>query len=95
MPMTPSPFLHEVSSALCDQTFVYDMQNIVQISSILSLKTLPQDCLDPQTLANNWGIGIETAKWTIKVTMQCGVRIVLYPTLSRHFRTNAQQLRYQ
>ena len=95
MPMTPSPFLHEVSPALCDQRFAYDMQNAVQISSISSLKTLPKDHLDPQTLANNWGIGIENDKWMIKVTMQCRVCTVLHPTLSCHFRTNDQQLQYQ
>ena len=55
-------FLREVSPALCDQMFAHDIQNAVQIASILSLKALPQDHLDPQTLANNWGIGIETAK---------------------------------
>ena len=66
----------------------------MQISSILSLTTLPQDCLDPQTLANNWGIDIETAKQMIKVTTQHRVCTVLHPTLSCHFCTNDQQLRY-
>ena len=91
----PESFLCEVSPALCDRMFAHDIQNAVQIASISSLKALPQDHLDPQTLANNWGIGIETAKRTIKVTTQCGVRMVLHPTLSRHFRTNDRQLRYR
>ena len=85
-------FLHKVSPALCDRMFAHDIQNAVQIASILSLKALSQDCFDPQTLANNWGIGIKTAKWMIKVTMQCGVCTVLHPTLSRHFCMNDQQL---
>ena len=88
-------FLHEVSPALCDRTFAHDIQNAVQISSISSLKTFPQDHLDPQTLANNWGIGIETARRTIKVTTQCGVCTVLHPTLSHRFRMNDRQLRYR
>ena len=88
---TTSPsslLLQEVSPVLCDHTFAMNMQDTVQVSSILSLKTLPQDHLNPQTLANNWGIGIETAKRTIKVTMQRGVHTVLHPTLSRRFCTN-------
>ena len=95
MSASHNSFLHEVSSTLCDWTFAHDMQNAVQISSISSLKTLSQDHLDPQTLANNWGIGIETAKQMIKVTTQCRVHTVLHPTLSRRFCTNDQQLRYQ
>ena len=33
MSASPDPFLHEVSSTLCDQTFAHDMQNAVQILS--------------------------------------------------------------
>ena len=95
MIMPQDPFLCEVSPTLCDQVFASDMQHAVQISSISSLKALPQERLDPQTLADNWGIGIETAKRTIKVTTQRGIRTVLHPTLSRRFRTNDQQLRYR
>ena len=60
--MPSSLLLQEVSPVLCDCTFATNMQDAVQVSYISSLKTLPQDHLDPQTLANNWGIGIETAK---------------------------------
>ena len=62
MTLPSSLLLQEVSPVLCECTFATNMQDAVQVSSILSLKTLPQDHLDPQTLANNWGIGIETAK---------------------------------
>lgn len=51
--------------------------------------------LKPERLARNWGIDLSTAKRTIEVTTQRGVRTVLHPTLSRRFRTNDRQLRYR
>jgi hypothetical protein len=50
---------------------------------------------DPDLLARNWSIDRQTAKRTIDVTTQRGVRTVLHPTLSRRFRTNDRQLRYR
>ena len=50
---------------------------------------------DPQLLARNWGIDLQTAKRTVNATTQRSVRIVLHPTLSRRFRTNDRQLRYR
>jgi hypothetical protein len=50
---------------------------------------------DPDLLARNWGIDRQTAKRTVDVTTQRGVRTVLHPTLSRRFRTNDRQLRYR
>ena len=37
-------------------------------------------------LASNWGIGIETAKRTLKVTTYRGLRMVPHPTLSRRLQ---------
>ena len=51
--------LHDVSSSLIDRTFLTDMQDAVRIHSI---KTICKEPIDPQMLASNWGIGIETAK---------------------------------
>jgi type II secretory pathway component HofQ len=51
--------------------------------------------IDAQMLARNFGIGLDTAKKTLKVTTQRGVRSVANPTLSRRFRTNDRQLRYK
>ena len=50
---------------------------------------------DPTILARNWGIDLTTARRTVGVTTQRGVRTVLHPTLSRRFRTNDRQLRYR
>jgi hypothetical protein len=45
-------------------------------------------------LAQSWGIGLETAKQTLKVTTQKGMRNTLYP-IERCFRTKQAQLRYK
>ena len=64
--------------------------------SISSLRSSTADKeFDPQLLARNWGIDLQTAKRTVNVTTQRSVRIVLHPTLSRRFRTNDRQLRYR
>ena len=72
--------LNDVSLSLIDRTFLTDMQDAVQIHSI---KTICKESIDPQMLASNWGIGIETAKRTLKVTTQHGLQMVLHPTLSQ------------
>jgi hypothetical protein len=51
--------------------------------------------VDPEVLSKSWGIGKESARRMVKVTTQRGVRRVLYPPLSRRFRTNDRQLRYR
>ena len=56
---------------------------------------LRSEGIDAGTVAKNWGIGLETAKKTLKVTTQRGIRTVVHPTLSRRFRTNDRQLRYR
>ena len=63
--------------------------NIAAMSSASSPK------LDPETLAQRWGIGIAAAKKTIERTTQRGFRTVAHPSLSRRFRTNDRQMRYR
>ncbi len=46
-----------------------------------------------EDLASSWGIGIETARKTLKSTTQKGMRHTLYP-IERRFRTRQAQLRY-
>ena len=96
-----------LSSVMTDQAEVTDDGNFyhvlashVQISSIeTSLnghirlrKTAP---IDPQTLATRWMISLESAKHTVVMTTQSGVRTCLNPTLSQQFPTNDQMLRYK
>jgi hypothetical protein len=46
-------------------------------------------------LANRWGISLEKAKATVKVTTQRGIRNTLHPTLTRRLKTNDRMLRYR
>ena len=75
--------LNDVSSSLIDRTFLTDLQDAVRIHSI---KTICKEPIDPQMLASNWGIGIETAKRTLKVMTYHGLRMVPHPTLSRRLQ---------
>ncbi|KAI2491972.1 hypothetical protein MHU86_22592 [Fragilaria crotonensis] len=50
--------------------------------------SVPGKQFEAHTLKRNWGIKLQTAKRTVDVTTQRGVRTVLHPTLSRRFRTN-------
>ena len=59
--------LNAVLSTLIDCTFLTDIQDAVQIHSI---KTIHKEPINPHTLASNWGIGIKTAKQTLRVTTQ-------------------------
>eukprot|EP00970_Alexandrium_tamarense_P016340 scaffold6369_cov118-Alexandrium_tamarense.AAC.1 len=45
-------------------------------------------------LANRWGISPDKALRTTRVTTQRGVRHVTNPTLTRRFRSNDRQRRY-
>jgi hypothetical protein len=51
--------------------------------------------VDAETLANNWGIGIEAAKSTRLVTTQRGIRRMIHPSLTKRYKTNDRQLRYR
>jgi hypothetical protein len=49
--------------------------------------------INEELLSQRWGIGLETAKQTLKVTTQKGVRYAIGP-LDRRFKTKQAQLRY-
>jgi hypothetical protein len=51
--------------------------------------------IDAATLAKNWGIGIEAAKRKRLVTTQRGIRRIIYPSLTKRYKTNDRQLRYR
>jgi len=50
--------------------------------------------LDPATLSRQWGIGLETAKNTLKCTTQAGIRHAIHP-LTRRYRTDYIALRHR
>ncbi len=73
--------IRETSATFDDGTF---LQSLIGISS-----------LTKRSGVKNWGIDRQTARRTVDLTTQRGVRTVLYPTLSCRFRTNDRQLRYR
>ena len=85
-----------ISSALDDKTLLQSLKTHVNASVTGSLKTMERHPgVQPDILARRWGTGLGTAKNTIQATTQRGTRTVLHPSLSRRFRTNDRQLRYQ
>jgi hypothetical protein len=100
--------LSDISSTLCDSTFLTAMVANAQVSGrsnnvsglringVSGVKTSDRHHgIDAATLARNWGIGLATAQKTLRVTTQRGVRTMVHPSLSRRFRTNDRQLRYR
>ncbi len=79
--------IHDDDAALCNTMRA-------NISTIRSASA-PGPQLTPQNLATNWGINVRTPTRTVQATTQRGIRMVLHPTLSRRFRTNNSQLRYE
>jgi hypothetical protein len=51
--------------------------------------------VDAETLAKNWGIGIEAAKSTRLVTTQRGIRRMIHPSLTKRYKINDMQLQYR
>jgi len=50
--------------------------------------------IDPATLSKQWGIGLETARNTIRATTQLGIRHALHP-ITRRYRTDYMSLRHR
>ena len=91
-------FLHEVQlAANYGNTSVSALACAIQ-SATLNVAAMHitghKRSIDAPTLARNWGIGLQAAKQTVKVTTQRGIRSIANPSLSRRFRTNDRQLRY-
>ena len=87
-----SAVLSDISNTLNDDEFHQALVDTVQVSSTKSKR---RTTFTPERLAANWGIGLDAAQKTLKVTTQRGVRQVLNPTLSRRYRTNDRHLRYR
>jgi hypothetical protein len=58
-----------------------EMKSVMHIASVRV--TEGWNGIEAATLARNFGIGLDTAQWTLKVTTQQGVRSMLNPTLSQ------------
>jgi hypothetical protein len=91
--------LQALSLTLDYRSLLQEMTSHVHISEV-NMSSLTADIhdgggVDVTTLANNFGIGIESSKRTRLVTTQRGVTRMIHPTLSVRFRTNDRQLRYR
>ena len=81
-------------------TDVMDNVNLVTVLeaqiqiSIALIGTVRKQSINPIVLAKRWGITPENAQKTIQVTTQRGIRIMLYPSLSRPSRRNDCNLCY-
>jgi hypothetical protein len=85
--------LLDISHIFNDHSLAYEIKRSINVASV-NIKER-RNGIDAQMLARNFGIGLDTAQKTLKVTTQRGVRSVANPTLSRRFRTNDRQLRYK
>ena len=63
--------------------------------SVLSVATNETFSLSAEALSRMWGIGLLTAKKTIEVTTQRGVRTVAFPNVERRWPTGDRPLRYK
>jgi len=87
---------HQLDHEVLDDSLLYDALMMRCDATLASVQTQQREWqVGPTSLAQTWGIGLQTAKRTLDVTTQRGIRTVLHPTLSRRFRTNDRQLRYR
>ena len=95
--------LSSISSSLTLETMVPRMVAAIQVashireeqpktSSVESNKR--HSAVNAEELSRKWGIGLETARKTLKVTTQYGIRHALHP-LRRRYRTDHMALRYR
>jgi hypothetical protein len=89
--------LQALSLTLDDSSLLQDMMSHVHISEV-NMSSLKGDLREGggfyvETLANNFGIRIKSAKRTRLMTTQRGVKRMIHPSLSVRFRTNDRQLR--
>ena len=95
--------LLSVSSASCDEMMVPRLIASVKVATCIREDETKVDSMmsnqrhstvNAEELSRKWGIGLETAKKTLKVTTQFGIRHALHP-LRRRYRTDPMSLRYR
>ena len=89
-----SQVLSGVSSTLVEDTLIEALEATVMVRNLgATSSTKPRGGIEPAELARRWGIGLESAKQTLKVTTQKGLRSAVHP-IHRRYKTKQQQLRY-
>ena len=84
--------LLEILPTLCEDSFLFLLKSNVQLAATRTKKVARTTA---EKVVQNWGIGLEAAKWTVDATTQRMLRTVANPNLSRRFRMNDRQLRYR
>jgi hypothetical protein len=91
--------LQDLSAVLDDGTLLAELDCLTTTTdlnvSLVNSEMRDNTGVDAATLANNWGIGIETAKRTRLLTTQRGIRQMIHPSLTKRYKTNDRQLRYR
>jgi hypothetical protein len=89
--------LQDLSPVLDDGTLLAELDdnNLNLNISLFKSEMRDKAGVYAATLANNWGIGIESAKRTRLVTTQRGVRRMIHPSLTKIYKKNDRQLRYR
>jgi hypothetical protein len=97
---------HDLATVLDDKRVIFhtassavdrgrDNHNLLISQCLWGVSSAVKAKMEPEVLSRRWGIGLEAAKNTLKVTTNRAVRTVLHPALSRRFRTNDRSLRYR
>ncbi len=86
-----SAVLTDIDPNLHEDYLLESLERNVQVSSTATGRR--KGNLTAERLAKNWSIPLASAKQTLKVTTQRGIRTTANPSLSRRFRTNDRQLR--
>jgi hypothetical protein len=88
--------LQDLSPVIDDGKLLAELDNITTNLNLSLVKSEMRDKagVDAETLAKNWGIGIEAAKRARLVTTQRGIRRMIHPSLTKQYNKNDRQLRY-
>jgi hypothetical protein len=89
--------LSSVSRSLSEESILVDLTrgvNITRESNIRMVSNEQHTSVTPENVARTLGIGLETAKHTLKVTTQKGIRHAVRP-LTRRYRTDTLSMQYK
>jgi hypothetical protein len=98
-----SSVLSDISNTLNDDEFAKALRESVNVpySSNLEDRKMSsaatgnrKSVITPEILAHTWDIGVETAKRTLRVTTQKGIKAKSNNNLTRRYRTNDRWYRY-
>jgi hypothetical protein len=91
--------LQDLSPILYDCTLLAELDNVTKNTdlnvSLVKSEMRDKAGVDAETLAKNWGIGIEAAKRTCLVNTQRGIRRMIRPSLTKWYNTKDRHIRYR